>query len=704
MPVTRVVNLLKEMQNTLKKEMDEDEELYTKLECWCSTNDWEKGNKVAELESKIAELNAEIERLTAKSAELKELLKELADKIEALKKELAEATALREKELKAFHGGELDSIQGIENLKAAIMVLDKHHVGKTTLPNLKTEKDSWDTSFIALGSKHSSKDFPWSPDHESSLDRSLDTFMAKSGMDVSEAAPTTDRVVQKFLQQSSPVEVAVRPRLAATATEDTAVVQRALKSAAAFMQAKHGYVPSYNAQSGEILGILKQLLDEMSGDLAEAQKEEQEKAAAFAELREAREAEIAAAEKQSEEKEDELAQTDMDNANAKEDLERFMAELSETQKFLLNLKKTCEEAAENFALRKKARLEEIKAVSETIEILTADEARDAMSGTYNFVQLSSRVHRIEGRRLRAAAVLRAQAVKTHNPELSALATTVELDAFTKVKKAIDDMIVMLKKQQEDEVKHRDWCNVELHETNMTAMKTEDLIADLEAKIEELGITIKRLGDEIPAAKTSIADLQGNLQRASIDRQKANLDFQQTVADQRATQEVLAKALDRLATYYDKELFLQGKKGAKQTPPVPQMEYKPSAGATGVMSMIEKLIYEAKDLEADSVKGEAEAQAQYETMVADTNGSVLALQEEITTKTKAVSQAKKDKAAAEEDHLDAIDELERLTKYAADLHTSCDFVLKNFMIRQEARAQEIEALQQAKQILSGADLS
>merc|ERR1719502_2616641 len=703
MPVTRVVNLLKEMQNTLKKEMDEDEELYTKLECWCSTNDWEKQNQVAELESKIAELNAEIERLTAKSAELKELLKELAEKIEALKKELAEATALREKELKAFHGGELDSIQGIENLKAAIMVLEKHHVGKTTLPNLKTEKDSWDTSeetsFIALSSKHSSKDFPWSPNHESSLDRSLDAFMAKSGMDVSEASPTTDRVVQKFLQQSSPVEVPVRPLPAATVAEDTAVVQRALKSAAAFMQAKHGggYVPSYNAQSGEILGILKQLLDEMGGDLLEAQKEEQEKAAAFAELREAREAEIAAAEKQSEEKEDELAQTDMDNANAKEDLERFMAELSETQKFLLNLNKTCKDAAANFELRKKARLEEIKAVSETIEILTADEARDAMSGTYNFVQLSSRVHRVEGRRLRAAAVLRAQAIKTHNPELSALATTVELDAFTKVKKAIDDMIVMLKKQQEDEVKHRDWCNVELHETNMTAMKTEDLIADL-------GATIKRLGDEILAAKTSIADLQGNLQRASIDRQKANLDFQQTVADQRATQEVLAKALDRLATYYDKELFLQGKKGAKQTPPVPQMEYKPSAGATGVMSMIEKLIYEAKDLEADSVKSEAEAQAQYETMVADTNGSVLALQEEITTKTKALAQAKKDKAVAEEDHLDAIDELERLTKYAADLHKACDFVLKNFMIRQEARAQEIEALQQAKQILSGADLS
>merc|ERR1719443_990772 len=146
-------------------------------------------------------------------------------------------------------------------------------------------------------------------------------------MYASEPAPKTDRAVQKFLQQDSPADLPV-----------------GVKTAAAFMQAKHGggYVPGYNAQSGEILGILKQLKEEMEGDLSEAQKTENERAAAFAELREAREAEIAAAEKQSEEKEDELAQTDMDNA--KEDLERFMAELSETQKFLLNLKKTCEEA------------------------------------------------------------------------------------------------------------------------------------------------------------------------------------------------------------------------------------------------------------------------------------------------------------------------------------------------------------------------
>merc|ERR1719217_245610 len=569
----------------------------------------------------------------------------------------------------AFIEAEGENIKATENLRAAIMVLQKHFNDQTTLPDLKTEKDSWETMLLEVGRKDSPM---------AQLDRSLDMFMARNGM------PTSDRT-EKFLQAES---VAQAPKHSGVSMSDVdaAVVRRALKSASAFMQAKHGatYVPAYKAQSHEILGILKQILEEMAAGLAEAQAEEAAKAKAYAELREAKTAELKAAETQLDTKEDELAQAQMDLANDKEDLERSQAALDELMKIMKALTETCDEAEANWQKRKQARLDEMKAVSETITILTEDEARDAMSSTYaSLVQLTARSHRTQDRRVRAAALLRAAAREVNRPELSVLATTVELDAFTKVKKAIDDMITMLKKQQEDEVKHKDWCT------------------------EELNQTIKRLEDEIEAAKTQIAELEGALQRANEDRQKANLDFQKTIADQRAVQEVLAKALDRLATFYDKQGFLQkGKKGINEplpTPP-PVMEYKPNKGATGVMQMIEKLIYEAKDLEADSLKGEKEAQALYESTVADTNGSVQDLQKAIVTNTKAIAQAKKDKTLAEGDLMDAVKELEGLNKYNADLHASCDFVLKNFLLRQDGRAKEIEALQQAKQILSGADLS
>merc|ERR1719401_206712 len=439
----------------------------------------------------------------------------------------------------------------------------------------------------------------------------------------------------------------------------------------------------------------------MEGDLSEAQKTESARQAAFLELRSSKTAEAEA-----EQKEDELAKTSMDLAEAKEDLGQTQATLAEEQKFLATLKATCEDGDKNFEMRKNARLNEIKAVADAIAILTADEARDTMSRTYGFLQISSsKAQREADRRSHAAKLLRRVASEAENPsDLSILATRVELDSFGRVKKAIDDMIAMLKTQQDDEVKKNSWCGEEIHSNEMLTAKTEDHKADLAAKAEDLGAKATRLGEEVDAAKAQIAQLELDLQRASENRQKESLDFQATVADQRATQGVLKAALERLAKYYDQEDLVQTSSRAKQTPPVPQMEYKPSAGSSGVMQLIEKLIYEARELEADSRKGEIAAQAQYESLVADTNGSIKALEREVAEKMSMKAEAGKEKTQTEGDLADTVKELENLGKYNADLHAECDYLLKNFGARQEGIGQEVEALQQAKQILSGADLN
>lgn len=53
-------------------------------------------------------------------------------------------------------------------------------------------------------------------------------------------------------------------------------------------------------------------------------------------------------------------------------------------------------------------------------------------------------------------------------------------------------------------------------------------------------------------------------------------------------------------------------------------------------------------------------------------------------------------------MDTVNELEGLSKENANVHKECDYLLKNFDIRQKARGEEIEALQQAKSILNGAN--
>merc|ERR1719203_698482 len=196
-PVTRVVNLLKDMAKTVQAEMDEDEDLYRKLKCWCNDNNWAKSNSIEKSEATISELESTIESLTGSTAELRQSIKELEAELAADKKALAEATALREKQLDEFHNMEKDSIQAVENLKAALTVLEKHQPApESTVEGgaiFKSERDSW-----SLVQVHS-QDFP------SKEMRSFDNFMRDSGLDdtITSEIPSASLAPAKpkFLQQ-----------------------------------------------------------------------------------------------------------------------------------------------------------------------------------------------------------------------------------------------------------------------------------------------------------------------------------------------------------------------------------------------------------------------------------------------------------------------------------------------------------------------
>merc|ERR550514_781571 len=82
-PVSKVINLLKDMKKQLEEEAKADEEIYDTFACWCETNDKEKTKAIADAEAKIEELNTAITELTASSARLNQ-------EIKTLEKEVAE--------------------------------------------------------------------------------------------------------------------------------------------------------------------------------------------------------------------------------------------------------------------------------------------------------------------------------------------------------------------------------------------------------------------------------------------------------------------------------------------------------------------------------------------------------------------------------------------------------------------------------------
>merc|ERR1719390_242264 len=113
----------------LEKEAEEDEQIYDQIACWCETNDKEKTKAIADAEARIADLTSKIEELTANSARLSTEIKNLEKEVAANQAALDQATAIRQKQLAEFNAEEKDLLESISALKAAIVVLSKHHGG-----------------------------------------------------------------------------------------------------------------------------------------------------------------------------------------------------------------------------------------------------------------------------------------------------------------------------------------------------------------------------------------------------------------------------------------------------------------------------------------------------------------------------------------------------------------------------------------------
>jgi len=424
---------------------------------------------------------------------------------------------------------------------------------------------------------------------------------------------------------------------------------------------------------------------------------------AYEDLKAAKEDEIAAGQAQIDTKTQELADTDEKNAQAKEDIEDTKKTLSADEQFLMMLKEKCSMTDAEWEERQKTRQLEMEAVSKALAVLSTDDAHDLFTKTFNPSLLQKEKSMQSERRSEASRLLQAAAQKLNNPRLATLAVRVRLDAFTRVKKAIDDMVAQLLKEKEDEIKHKDFCVDEFNTNELQTDKKEREKADLIAKIEDLEMTIKELTDAIEKLKAEIQEMQVQLKRAGEDREKENKEFQMTVADQRATQKLLTAALNILKGFYEKKAkaaLLQI--GQPAGPPPPGFEaYKKNAAAPGVMGMIQQIINDAKAMEAETIRSEEDAQKAYEDFVKDTNASIEAKSEDIVNKSETKAKAEADLVEAKENKEAVMLELEQLANYKAELHSSCDFVLKNFEIRQTARDEEIEALKQAKAILSGA---
>eukprot|EP00927_Polykrikos_kofoidii_P047445 TRINITY_DN415_c0_g1_i6.p1 TRINITY_DN415_c0_g1~~TRINITY_DN415_c0_g1_i6.p1 ORF type:complete len:721 (+),score=192.90 TRINITY_DN415_c0_g1_i6:67-2163(+) len=655
-PVTKVITLLKDMQKQLEKEAADDEEVYDKMSCWCETNDKEKTTAIADAETKISVLTSTIEELTASSARLEIEIKNVESEVAKNQESLDQGTAIRQKQLAEFNGEEKDLLESISALKAAITVLSKHHTG---------------------------------------------FFLEVPRSNALRVAAT----LQYELQKHSALLQGVLTR------SERRAASSFIKAPEDYFEAQPTFKQSYAPESGEIFGILKEMLETFEANLSESQKEEIENQKSYEGLKAAKEQEIAADNAQINSKSQRLAETDAKLAESKQDIVDTRKSLSADEQFLMMLKEKCQMTDKEWEERSKTRQMEMEAVSKALAVLSGDDAHDLFTRTFNpaFLQESKTSHgSSEQLRAQASRLLSEVARKVDSPRLATLATQVRLDAFTRVKKAIDDMIAQLLTEKADEIKHKDFCVDEFNTNQLQTEKKEREKQDVVAKIEDLEMTIDALAKDIDSLKAQISEMQIQLKRAGENREKENREFQTTVADQRETQKLLQVALGILREVYggkrSASLVQSRQEPAGPPPPAGFETYKKNEASGGVLSLIQQIIDDAKAMEAETIRAEEDAQKAYEDFVKETNSSTEAKSNDIVNKSELKAKAEGDHVNAKQDKEAAMLELEQLSNYNAELHQSCDFVVKNFELRQTARDEEVEALRQAKAILSGANFN
>jgi len=664
-PVMKVVRMLQDMMAELQKELDDDKQVFETLSCWCKDNNKEK-TKAIEMGQQLAEqLKASLSEAAAKVVELKAKRKETMDEIAADTKALKEATEIRFKENKAFHAEEVDLIEAVKACEQAVTVLSKHH---PQLSQIKSVVHVLQTARVS--------------------DMILSTgLMGRAGA----------RVLKDFLDKAQ--------------TASTFLAIPGFK----------GYAP----QSGQIFGILRQMKHDFEGSLSRAQKTEAQAQAEYDSLKAAKEDQIASGQKTVVQIDTDLAALGEKAAAETKELDDTNAQLALDTEFLSNLEAKCKMTEEEYDARTKDRLEEIAAVQDTITILNSDESFDLFSKTTGAavllqtrsVSANARNAATEAARKKAVTILRRASIHTNSPILVFLAASAQLDTFTKVITEIDKLVVELSTQQKDEVAHRDECISSLNTNKRETEATYDKKSSLETKESDLKQEIVSLTEKISETEAASVETSKQMKRASETREAENADFQETIVDQQLTQQILKKALARMKEVYALLQQAQQDQDEDEQPGAPHIQtsgnhtdpgngparftkYEKHAGGLRVVALLEKVIAESEKMENEALAAEQDAQSVYESFMKDSNK---ALKQYAMTKinlSESKAKAEAGLSMTKSDLSTTMKELEGLNTVLGDLKKSCDFLLKNFDARQEARAAEISALREAKAILKG----
>jgi hypothetical protein len=658
-PIRKVVTLLQTMSGKVQKEGEKEKELYEKFMCYCKNGATDLSSAISDSSASVPSIQSDIEEDSANSAKLKQDLKRHQVDRSAAETAMAEATALREKEHASF-------------------------VAEAT------ELGGYATALAGA--------IP-----------AIQAGMAGTG-----------------LLQARAAQVA---QLRHAVTKDDQLTDYDRQSVLVFLAGStQGTSSRYVPKGGEIVGILKDMKEGFDTDLAGVEKKETEAASIFKELLSAKKKEVSTLTGSIEKKTARVGELDLSIVRMKQELTDSEEALIANQQFLQDLDSDCKSKTAEMELRVKTRGEELVAIADTIKILNDDDAlelfKKALPSSASFVQLEIK----KEAKQRAMMVLRK--VEQASPkdsgadlrflELALMGRKVD---FSKVFKMIDDMVVILKQEQVDDDAKQEYCNMQLDTTKDKAKGLTKNIKDLEVDIDEKTLAVSALKEDLKVLNKGITELDRLVADATQQRKQENEEFTELISNDMAAKELLAFAKNRLQKFYNPKLYKPPPKAetadeeflqitsrhGKQDPGPPPATFgkgyeKKGESSGGVTQMIDLLVRDLDKEMTEAEKQEELAQKAYEELMNDSAEKRAKDVKSVQVKESAKADSEELKTAAEGDLKAKKQEFMAVETYISQLHAECDWLLQNFDLRKSARAEEMDALKQAKAVLAGANFS
>jgi len=291
-------------------------------------------------------------------------------------------------------------------------------------------------------------------------------------------------------------------------------------------------------------------------------------------------------------------------------------------------------------------------------------------------------------------------------------------------------------------------NQQIHEKKKSLERS---VSNLEKAINKNNEGIAALADEIKALQESIVALDKSVAEATAQRKEENADYTELMANDAAAKELIGLARNRMNKFYNPKLYkpppkrelseedrivvnmggtlaptaapggisgtgitapavavladVSEHKAAPPPPPETAEAYtKSSEESNGVIAMMDVLLKDLTKEMTEAQTAEKEAQADYEAAMKDAAEKRADDSQSLADKQKAKSEMEADLESNTEEKAATTKTLMATEKHIASLHAECDWLIQYYQVRKEARAGEVESLENAKAVLSGADFA